>query len=98
MNCGVLRETPALEQTKKHQGIAGREVTEPPLRRSGEIAPGRLPDPGRATGAGRCQPARLEVTSCVQALPGFAYLFAIAIAMVGWSWLLLHSLAWAFDF
>jgi hypothetical protein len=28
----------------------------------------------------------------------FAYLFAIAIAMIGWSWLLLRSLAWAFDF
>jgi hypothetical protein len=28
----------------------------------------------------------------------FAYLFAIAAAMIGWSWLLLHSLAWAFDF
>jgi len=27
----------------------------------------------------------------------FAYLFAITIAMIGWSWLLLHSLAWAFD-
>jgi hypothetical protein len=27
----------------------------------------------------------------------FAYLFAIAVAMVGWSWLLLHSLAWALD-
>ncbi|MEH2628592.1 hypothetical protein V1292_006647 [Bradyrhizobium sp. AZCC 1719] len=25
------------------------------------------------------------------------YLFAIAVAMIGWSWLLLHSLAWAFD-
>ncbi|MEH2614485.1 hypothetical protein V1293_006774 [Bradyrhizobium sp. AZCC 1693] len=28
----------------------------------------------------------------------FAYLFAIGAAMIGWSWLLLHSLAWAFDF
>jgi hypothetical protein len=27
-----------------------------------------------------------------------AYLFAIGAAMIGWSWLLLHSLAWALDF
>jgi hypothetical protein len=26
------------------------------------------------------------------------YLFAITAAMIGWSWLLLHSLAWALDF
>ena len=69
MNGGVFREATAFEQTKKYQGIADREVTEPPLRGSGEAAPGRLPDPGRATGAGRRQPC-LEVTSCVQALPG----------------------------
>jgi hypothetical protein len=28
----------------------------------------------------------------------FAYLLAIAVTMIGWSWLLLHSLAWALDF
>ena len=26
-----------------------------------------------------------------------AYLFALAVAMIGWSWLLLHGIAWAFD-
>jgi len=28
----------------------------------------------------------------------FAYLFAIGAAMIGWSWLLLHSITWALDF
>jgi len=26
-----------------------------------------------------------------------AYLFAVTAAMIGWSWLLLHGIAWAFD-
>jgi hypothetical protein len=26
-----------------------------------------------------------------------AYLSALAVAMIGWSWLLLHGIAWAFD-
>jgi len=25
------------------------------------------------------------------------YLFALAVAMIGWYWLLLHGISWAFD-